>query len=193
MSKPSGTESLSHNAATLENLFFAKKDAKLLSIRRAEQTLEQRKADLHEITSLSAETINELIENGIDQHTLKVASLIPLLAVAWADHNLDQKEVKSILRAAQVEGIKDDSDEYGLLEHWLNKEPEPSLFQAWKHLIAESVQNLSADEVQSLKTQVLELTQKVAEADGGFLGFASVSAEEKGILQEIEAAFSASV
>lgn len=190
MSKPSGTESLSHNAATLENLFFAKKDAKLLSIRRAEQTLEQRKAALQEFTSFSTETINELVENGIDQHTLKAVSLIPLLAVAWADHHLDQKETKSILRAAHAEGIDDGSDEYELLEHWLNEEPEPSLFQAWKHLIAESVQKLSAEEVQSLESQVLKLTQRVAEAAGGFLGFASVSDEENVVLQEIKDAFS---
>ena len=190
MSKPSGTESLSHNAATLENLFFAKKDAKLLSIRRAEQTLEQRKAALQEFTSFSTETINELVENGIDQHTLKAVSLIPLLAVAWADHHLDQKETKSILRAAHAEGIDDGSDEYELLEHWLNEEPEPSLFQAWKHLIAESVQKLSAEEAQSLESQVLKLTQRVAEAAGGLLGFASVSDEENGVLQEIKGAFS---
>jgi hypothetical protein len=190
MSKPSGTESLSHNTATLENLFFAKKDAQLLSILRADQTLEQRKSVLHEITSLSAETINQLIENGIDQHTLKAVSLIPLLAVAWADHRLDQNEATSILRAAQAEGIEDGSNEYKLLKNWLKNEPGPSLLQAWKHWIAELVHNLSADEVQSLKVHVLKLTQKVAEADGGFLGFASVSAKESGILQEIESAFS---
>lgn len=189
MSKPSGTESLTHNAAALEDLFFAKRDALLLKKKKEEASLEERKKSLRENTKFSTETIDELVSLGIDHNTLKIVCLIPLLQVAWADGYIDRKETESILRAAHAEGIEDDSAEIELLELWLQEKPDQSLFQAWRDLTADSIKNLANEDVQILKTQVLKISRKVAEAAGGFLGFGSISDVEQAVINEIESSF----
>ena len=189
MSKPSGTESLNHNAATLEDLFFAKRDALLLKKKKEDLSIEEKRKSLQDHTSFSAKTIEELVILGIDYKALKVVSLIPLIQVAWADGYMDKKEAEAILRAAHSEGIEDDSAEFVLLEHWLNETPAPELFQAWKDFTKDSIKDLPNVDVQILKTQVLNIARKVAESAGGFLGFASISDVEKNVIEEIENAF----
>ena len=189
MSKPSGTESLSHNAATLEDLFFAKRDALLLKRKKEQLSQEEKRKSLQENTNFSAETIDKLLQLGLDYNSLSVVSLIPLLQVAWADGYMDLKESDSILRAAHSIGIDDDSVEFSLLEEWITASPNSGLFEAWKSFTSDSIKNLSEIEVTILKTQILKITKKVAESAGGFLGFASISAVEQNVIKQVETAF----
>ena len=189
MSKLTGTESLSHNASTLEDLFFAKRDALLMKNKKEQITLETRRQSLKEHTSFSEKTIDELAALGIDYTALKVVSLIPLIQVAWADNYMDSKEIEAILRAAHAEGIEEDSVEFSLVEHWINENPDPSLFQAWKDFTADSIKNMANEDIEILKSHILNISQKVAESAGGFLGFGSVSDVEQVVIKQIKAAF----
>jgi len=49
--------------------------------------------------------LDSLIASGISPDTIAAVSLIPLVAVAWADKKLEAKERDAILNAATEAGI----------------------------------------------------------------------------------------
>lgn len=189
MSERTGTKTISHNARVLEDLYFAKLDASLLQKKREEMSREKAHSDLKEQLFFSDETISELLDIDVDVHTLRVVTLIPLIQVAWADHELSREEVEAILRAAHHEGIEEGSHEHELLEEWLSDEPDTELFTAWQNFIHEKSRYLPKKEAIALREYVLEAATKIARASGGFLGFGAISEEESDTLTQIKNAF----
>ena len=189
MSKPTGTQSISHNAHILEDLFFAKQDAQLIKEAKTQRSRAEQKEHLCKALFLSEETADELLDQGIDCHTLDALTVIPLLAVAWSKHSMDQREKEEILRAAHHEGLEEGSKAHALLEHWLLQEPETELFATWKQVMRETAAHSSSEETAKKKSYYLDLSERVARTAGGFLGFGSISKEEQAILNEIDACF----
>ena len=74
---------------------------------------------------------------------------------------------------------------------WLKKKPDPALLTAWTHYIQTLCKQLSADERKALHDEVMADARSVAEAAGGILGLAKISAEEKAMLQRLDEAFRA--
>jgi hypothetical protein len=185
------TEPLDDRRKALENSFFAKQEEKLLMELRSKKQAEDSKQGLTEASGITdSALITTLVRLGIKAETLAALSLAPLVAVAWADGNVDDKERVSILAAAAEIGIQPHHIGYQLVESWLARRPSRELDQAWDDYVGALKDVLSPVECNALRDDLLGRARRVAEASGGILGFGNkVSKEEKVVLDRLQAAF----
>ena len=98
------------DAKALEEAFFAEENARLLVQLRKKTALEERRAALREVVLIQDEDyLHHLMELGIRPSTVLALSLVPLMAVAWADGKLDDRERDAVLKAAETRGVAPDS------------------------------------------------------------------------------------
>jgi hypothetical protein len=175
----------------LEEEFFRKQDQKLIERLRVSESKKALKDALALAGSnLSDAVVDRLVDHGVTAETLTSLTLIPLVAVAWADGTVERKEREAVLRAADEKGIAAGTAAHGLLEAWLSKKPDSKLVRAWEEYIAAIVSTLSAEETKSLKADILDRARQVASAAGGFLGIGPrISAAEQDVLDKLERAF----
>ena len=76
-----------------------------------------------------------------------------------------------------------------IISVWLKQKPGPELMEAWEQYIHALCKQLSPEELQSLKNEVLADARTIANAAGGFLGFGALAPEEREVLDKLEAAF----
>jgi uncharacterized tellurite resistance protein B-like protein len=152
----------------------------------ADETAAQKGA-LAEASGITDDALlSRLLELGITAATVAPLALVPLLAVAWADGRMAEKEKAAILAAAQAEGLSEGSTAHRLLESWLQSPPEPTLRVAWEQYTMALCGRLDRQQRAALATQILGRARKVAEAAGGFLGFGSkISEEEEAALENL--------
>lgn len=184
-------EVLADRRKALEEEFFRKQDQKL--IERLRQT-ESKKALKDALTlagsNLSDSVVERLVEHGVTVETVTSLTLVPLVAIAWADGTVEKKEREAVLKAAAEKGIAPGTAAHDLLEAWLNKKPDSKLVRAWEEYIAAIVSTLSAEETKLLKTEIVDRARQVASAAGGFLGMGPrISAAEQSVLEKLERAF----
>lgn len=185
-------ESLGERGRALEGKFFHEREQDQIDHFRAQQAKKTAISELADITGFADTSVLEkIVDLGVTPMTLVALSIVPMLHVAWADRQLDEHERKSILLEATAMGLKSTSPGYALLESWLTERPNPDLFAAWKAYHQALREHLTADERASFREQTLERAEKVARASGGFLGFASVSGEEKSALDQLRAVLDA--
>jgi hypothetical protein len=181
---------LDERRKSLEESFFAKHNRELLDKLRAKTDAAARREQLVAVSGIRNEALlDELVGLGLDAESLAALGLVPLLQVAWADGKVQQRERDALLEAAQKSGVKPGSTAYELLMGWLDREPDPRLFQAWKDYVRALRGAVSEDSILALRTEVLARANAVARAAGGILGVGSVWGTEKGVLAELEAAF----
>jgi hypothetical protein len=175
----------------LEDSFFAKENEKLLEQMRQKQRMKAVREPLAEISGIDDPALlDELVELGIEPATWTAISLIPLVEVAWVDEEMDEKERRAVLAAAEANGVFVGSPSHALLVSWLERRPDSRLFQTWGEYIVHLCSKLGEPEKQRLKAEVLGRARSVAEATGGILGLGNkVSAGEARILAELEKAF----
>src|SRR5690606_28556710 len=99
--------------------------------------------------------------------TFAAMSLVPLVRVAWADRQVQQREREAILQAAAASGVEENSPAREMLDDWLETPPGEELMEAWKGYVRALVQNASAEDRQALKDSIVERARHVAEAAGG--------------------------
>ena len=134
--------------------------------------------------------LGQLVDLDVSSETLAALSLVPLIAVAWADGSLDAKERQAVLAAAEQLGLETKHPGYQLLERWLKQKPDKKLLAAWKGYAATLSQTLSEAAKEALKEELLGRGRAVAEAAGGLLGFGNkVSKSEQAVLDDLERAF----
>lgn len=145
---------------------------------------------LREASGITDEaTLRRLAGLGIRPETLAALTMIPIVEVAWADGQMDERERDAILGGAEAVGIEPGSPSYGLLRIWTEDVPAPDLFVAWRDLIGALRGELAADECARLREKLVGRARTVAEAAGGILGIGAVSAEEEKILTSLDRAF----
>jgi hypothetical protein len=125
----------------------------------------------------------------VDAEAVVALELVPLVAVAWADGTIDERERAAVLRAAREAGVSGDQPAHGLLETWLGHPPEGHLLETWGAYVRGLCAQMAPDERRTFRDQLLGHTRAVAEAAGGFLGLGKVSAKEQAVLRELERAF----
>ena len=175
----------------LEEEFFRKQERSILERMRAEQATQTARQALSQASGLQdAAVLDRLIGLGMQTDTLVAMGLVPLVAVAWADGALDEKERRAIVSALDTAGITLHSPAGQLIQSWLASAPPASLLEAWKAYIAALCTQLSAADRISLRDSVLDRARAVAAAAGGFLGLgAKTSKAEEEMLRTLEGTF----
>lgn len=176
----------------LEEGFFAKHNQKLLEDLVAHNQKEASQKELAQATGFhNLETLSKLLDAGIKVETLAAVNLVPLVHVAWCDHELSREERRALLKAAEDKGIHTGSPSHQLLSQWLEHEPGTELFSAWQAFVASCRQQLPDQDFRTMQDEVVNLSKDVAKAAGGILGINATSDAEKRALQDIASAFNA--
>jgi hypothetical protein len=175
---------------TLIDSIFFDRDQKLLEDFRKRMEKKDRRAQLMQVTGIHDEAVlDRLVELNLDAETLAAMAVVPLVAVAWADGNVQTKEREAILEAAKKSGVPAKDGRYPLLEHWLDKHPGKEMVDAWKHYVEGLCKKLSPPEIEELKHDLLDRAREVAQAAGGFLGMKKISSAEEAVLKDLQQAF----
>jgi hypothetical protein len=188
-----GTEhvkGLKAKAKALEDSFFARENERILQQLRAVKAREEKKKEFREYLNIDSEEIIEaLVDLEVEPETLIAFSLVPLVEVAWADGEIQAKERDAIIKAAVERGVEEGSPTCTLLRNWLQTKPDPKLLTVWKGYIEVLKDSLGERSRAHLKSGTMGRARAIAEAAGGFLGVASISAAEKKMLEELEWTF----
>ncbi len=181
---------LGERRKALEDSFFAKQNQKLMEEMQARKQAETQRQALEVASGIHDEAVLEaLVAAGISPETLAALSLVPLVAVAWADGKLDSRERSALLDAAAEAGLPRDGVAHRLLESWLAERPSSEVLETWKAYIGALRETLDSVVLAGLRQELLDLARRVAQASGGLLR-GNVSKEEESVLAELEATFS---
>jgi len=183
---------LAERRKSLEEDFFAKENERLRVELRDRRERESLKAGLRLAGITSDPLLDRLIDLGIAGEAVAALGLVPLVAVAWADGTVDDRERDAVLRAARDAGLAEDQPGFQLLRGWLAHAPEAHLLEVWGEYVRALCAELEPDRQREFREQLLGRTRAVAEAAGGFLGLTSkISAREQAVIAELERAFGA--
>jgi len=178
---------LKKQAKDLEETFFAKENERLLrELRDKSKVDEKRKALRAVVKAKDPAIIDHLLELGVGPESVLAVGLVPLAAVSWADGRLDDKERKAILKAASERGVEPGTANYTMLEVWLKEKPSQQLMDAWKKYARAIWEELTESEKVVMLESIVGKAREIAEAAGGFLGVASITPQEKALLEELE-------
>ncbi len=180
---------LQERGNALEEEFFRKQNAEIVSRLREAKREEDERAQMAAALGVDdPELVEQLRSHGVTSASLAALSLAPLVLVAWADSNLDSNERKAVLDEAGKVGIAEGTPEHELLTGWLNERPAAGLLGNWAAYARGVVESLDAERRAEFRNSIVTRARAVANASGGFAGRNKVSAEEKPVLEEIEAA-----
>lgn len=178
---------LKKQAKDLEETFFAKENERLLRDLKEKAELDEKRKALQSVIKVKdAAFIEHLLELGVGPESVLAVTLIPLAAASWADGRLEEKERKAVLQAASERGVKPGSANYTMLETWLKQKPSDKLMETWKKYARGVWEQLTKEEQITMRLSVVGRAREVAEAAGGLLGVASISPQEKALLEELE-------
>ncbi len=173
----------------LEERFFSDLDQQLLAKIRNQQSTTETAEAIMKITGIVDEALaREISQVGITPETLTAFRLVPLIAVAWADDSLSDKERTSIFAAAEKSGISDGEPSMAILREWLRKRPTSDLLDAWCDYAKSLSLSLNGELRAVLKKEILQQVHAVARASGGLLGIAAESESEKAVIGKVESA-----
>jgi len=182
---------LPERSQALVDAFYLERDRELLAKIRTELEREQQEEALAAASGITDRAVlQRMIDLNIDAKTLAAFSLAPLVVVAWADGHMDDRERQAILEASEQFGVKHGGPCQQLLAQWLSSKPQPQLLEAWKEYARTLVEGESDTTKESLRHDILDRAEEVAQAAGGLLGMGSISGAEKKVLQELRAALS---
>lgn len=184
---------LDDRRAGLEEAFFAQQNEMLRQKLRDADAHKATRAELAAASGIQDDAVlDRLLGLGLGSGTVAALSLVPLVAVAWADGEISDKERAAVLSGAEGAGMSRAEAGYAVLERWLRTKPEAGLLDTWKSYVRALSATMGADTKQALRSQLLGRARAVAEATGGVLGFGNkVSASEQAVLDDLDRAFTA--
>lgn len=181
---------LEERGRALENQFYEKENQQKLAAMKEKLESQETREELRKASGMSDDAVlDRLVALGLKANTIAALSLVPLIAVAWADGMIQENERSAILQGAHGKGLEQGSDGYELLQTWLSKKPDEQLFEAWESYIKALASQLNDEQNRLLKNQIVGFAKLVATSAGGILGFGKVSGTEEKVLNRIEAAF----
>jgi hypothetical protein len=185
-------EFLGDRRVALEEAFFAKQSEEL---RRRLRDMDQARRNKEALSAASGITddavLGKLAALNIGSDTLAALSLVPLVAVAWADGSIDEKERSVAFSKAAEMGLDKEGIGHQLFKQWLADPPSAALLATWKDYIGALSAAMSPEAVVALRQELLDRARAVADAAGGILGLVMrVSPAEENVLKELEQAFS---
>lgn len=183
------SDALDKRRNALEHEFFSRQNNAAIEAMKEQNAAKVRRDALAEASGISDSGVLQTLDaSGIAAETLTALSLVPLVAVAWADGTLDAQERAAIEKAAAESGVSGNASE--LLASWLSEPPAPSLLAAWKEYVQGLKEALDADAYDALRTRILSHASAVSAAAGGFLGLGNkTSAAEAKVITDLTASF----
>ena len=122
-------------------MFFYEQDRRILEQREKLLQMKQTKANLAKVSGIHDDALLEkLIELEIGPETLATLIGIPLIEVAWADGEMDEKERKKLFEYAEKAGLRQKGLDPKIMSAWLKKKPDPALLTAWTALHPDALQ-----------------------------------------------------
>ncbi|MBN2188468.1 MAG: hypothetical protein JW699_03360 [Chitinispirillaceae bacterium] len=190
MTEKEGLNNLAFDGRRMEDSFFIQQDKALIDKQKTLKRMAQTKEALAAVSGIRNDSVlQKLAELEVRPETLAPLSVIPLVAVAWADGSISKNEEASVLAGVRALGINEESVGYGLLKLWLSQKPPKAMLEAWSQYVRGIGEKMTVQEKEKLMHEVLSKARKVAEASGGVLGVGTVSPEEKAVLEEMEKTF----
>ncbi len=182
---------LENHARRLADRFYKEQDLLLIKELRARGVLQDSREALTAVSGITNPSVlDRLLDLQIGPETVASLALVPLIAVAWADGRVDEKEREAIFEAAAAAGFDTGRPDHPLLERWLSHPLDAALLEAWTLYVEGLCELMDAHEREALRHDLLKRARRVAEAAGGFLGLTSpVSHAERRMLDTLEAAF----
>ncbi len=183
-------DSMGEKARSLEDEFFRKEDQRAIQRLRELREREVSREGLSKTSGIkNVAILDKLLDLGVRNETVAALAIVPLAEVAWADGSMDAKEERAILKRAEEAGVLPGSPVHDLLKSWLERRPEPKLLAAWTHMVEGICEHLTPEQVDGLRTGLVERAQTIAMASGGLLGMGAVSRAEQEMIQTLAAAF----
>jgi tellurite resistance protein len=178
---------LTDRRRSVEEAFFAKQNEALRVQLRTGQGSETPAAALRDASGIGdAVVLDTLVRLDVGPEGAAVLALVPLVAVAWADGDLDWKEREALLTAAENAGLDPSGTSYALFETWLDHQPPASLLGQWKDFVRSLQPSMTGEARAAMTREILGKARAVAEAAGGFLGLGRVSNAEEAVLADLE-------
>ncbi len=187
----SGEDKMRGRAHALEEAFFAKRE------REVAEAFRNRQAEQREVRELlahcgirEAATATALVESGIRAETLPALVLTPLVAVAWADGELNDFEREALVEQALEQRIAPSSGAWSLLQSWMTQRPPDRLFDAWVAYTRELALAMPEDARGEFAREVLEMAEAIAQTSREHRRFdLGRAVDELRVLDRIERVF----
>lgn len=150
-------------------------------LEKAATDLANKKAVAHAAGTPDLELADQIRALGFDGDRARIFDLMPLVHVAWADDSVSRAERANILKILRARGIEPETEAFRMMESLLEERPSRSFLDQSLALLRRVLGGTSAR-----AGDLVDLTLRVAEASGGFLGMGSkVSSEEKAAIQSL--------
>jgi hypothetical protein len=117
----------------LEECFFRCRNPELTRQLRDEAIREAKRIEFRRASGITDQKLlPRLIGLKLDIATVAALVQVPLVRVAWADGQLDDRERDAIIAAAAESGLDRDSASYHWLVSWLQSKPDGELSRCWQ-------------------------------------------------------------
>lgn len=133
-----------------------------------------------------------LIDLGVTHDTGPALFLVPLVAVAWADGKVSDREKDAILEMAAARGVEPATPVHDQVLEWLLRPPPKELLDAALEVLRAGISVLpDAERAQRVEAYDASF-RRVAEASGGGLGrvvglASGISPEEEALIERMVA------
>lgn len=180
---------LEERGESLEEEFFRKQNQEIIARMRAAEERERAREHLRAATGIEdVGVLDRLLDDGVTHATVTALALAPLVAVAWADRRLEDRERRAVLHEADDAGIEPGTPEHEQLQAWLLEAPGAELLSTWSNYAQGMIKTLPEQDRADFSATVMRRCRAVAQAAGGFAGMGRVSPEEQRVLAQVEAA-----
>jgi uncharacterized tellurite resistance protein B-like protein len=177
-------------AKQFEAEYFSRKDAELVDKLKGVFHKRVDKESIRTATGVTDEALlDRLVELQLNGEAMAAFNLLPLIEVAWADGEVDDREVRAVLQAAEQHGLHPGSKAYAMLEARLREGPEREARKVWFHYAEELRKTLSPEQLAEFRKDLIQTCQHIAETSGGLLNVAfTVSKNERQVIEAVERA-----
>lgn len=162
-----------------EEKYFRKQDQAIRSkhreqLERAARDAGKRRAIAEELGTSDESIVDHVKALGLDGDTVRVLDLFPVIAVAWADNDIQSGERIEIMKVLKERGIQQDSQAWHLVASLLETRPT-------REFITEVIEILRAIHANQggVATNLVDLCHSVANASGGMFGIGKKLAQEE--------------
>ncbi len=184
------TNSLARKVHKLEDLHCLKSEMELRQELFQAIATERAKQDLsHAARTDDGELVDWLYKAGFTAETLPALSLSPIALVAWGSGYVTSEERAVAMQAVVNSEISGNESAIAKFQSWLDTRPCPDLLRLWADITKAQNRRLRPGTQGAIADQMLHMTNRVALASGGFLGFGAICAGEQAVIEYVSDVF----